>query len=301
MKYFKIFALALGALALTACSNDEDWNTASGVSVEFTSSDYVVKENAGNFQIPLKVTGEANGPIKVQVKVEGTGTNPALPFEERDGKWSGNFVLTSDALNIPAGEEYVSLDFQAVDDQEENANRTFSITITTVEGATAGTISTTTVTIRDNDGVPYEKIQGNWKFNFTDYDGNKSSYSCTISGAEDGTPEYGKELVLEGLLNNPTALTLYYDENEATGEVFVSMVLPEPIIWYDSSNYIWVIGTAANGNPSLAETTVTGVYDAANQTITFEPQDKIWFYVASPDFSSQLGIYESATGITMTR
>lgn len=301
MKYFKIFALALGALALTACSNDEDWNTASGVSVEFTSSDYVVKENAGNFQIPLKVTGEANGPIKVQVKVEGTGTNPALPFEERDGKWSGNFVLTSDALNIPAGEEYVSLDFQAVDDQEENANRTFSITITTVEGATAGTISTTTVTIRDNDGVPYEKIQGNWKFNFTDYDGKQSTMSCSISGAEDGTPEYGKELVLEGLLNNPTALTLYYDENEATGEVFVSMVLPEPIIWYDSSNYIWVIGTAANGNPSLAETTVTGVYDAANQTITFEPQDKIWFYIASPDFSSQLGVYESATGITMTR
>lgn len=45
-------------------------------------------------------------------------------------------------------------------------------------------------------------------------------------------------LELAGLLNNLTVLSLYLTEDEANDKVYVSMVLPEPIIWYDDTNYV---------------------------------------------------------------
>ena len=62
MKYVKLFALAAGAFMLTACSDDNDFNSASDVTVEMAKSEITVKENAGTFNVPVKVTGDPNGP-----------------------------------------------------------------------------------------------------------------------------------------------------------------------------------------------------------------------------------------------
>lgn len=301
MKYLKIMALALGGLFLTACSNDDDFNTASGVTVEFESSDLTVSESAGNIKIPVKITGEANGPVKIHLKVESTGNSPALPFEERNGEWSGNFMVTSDYLNIPADEKVAYIDVKTIDDRDENENRTFSITIESAEGATIGTPSSIIVTLKDNDADPYGKIQGDWKFTFLDYDGLPASWNVQITGYEEGTPEYGNILTLVGLTGGSTYLDLYYEENEETGETTISMNLPEPIGYYNSANYIWVLSTAMNGNPTTASDLITGVYDKETQTITFNPKKKIWFYVAAPDFSSALGVLETATEFKLSR
>ena len=80
------------------------------------------------------------------------------------------------------------------------------------------------------------------------------------------------------------------------------MVLPEPIIWYDDTNYVWVIGKDnASGKWTLSKKIVTGEFDRDKQTITFAPEDMIGFYVATPDLSSAMGFYETASDITFTR
>lgn len=303
MKSVKLFAASLSILLLASCSDKEDYNTASGVSVEMAQSEMTVKENQGLVEIPLKVTGEANGPISVKVEVKGAGNIPASPFVETNGVWQGNFVVSSETLNIPKDETSVAVEINLIDDLEETGDRSLEVKIVSCEGASIGTVSSTLVTISDNESMPvYDMIQGNWKFNYTNRAGNSTSTSVTIYGFEEGTEEYEEGILeLEGLLNNPTVLTLYLTHDESTNKYYVSMMLPEPIIWYDASNYIWVIGTNAAGSPTTAQMAVTGEFDKKSQTITFNEDDKIWFYVASPDFSSQLGVYDTAQKMSFTK
>lgn len=297
MKYVKILALALGALSLTACSDSDSGNTATGVTVEMQQSEITVSENKGIFNVPIKVTGDANGPIKVKVKVEGNGPNPAQPFEERNGVWSGDYVVTSTDLNIPADTKTVNVEINTIDNVDENEAKTFTVTIESVEGATIGSQSSTNVTIKDNDSVPYEKVQGAYKFSFLDYDGVPTNWNLVISGIDEGEPGYGEELYINGFLGMAsTSLTLYFHNNEATGETFIEFNLPEPMIWYDSANYVWAIK-----GMSLADGVIRGTFSEDLQTITFNEEDMIVYYVASPDFSSKLGIYDSSTAMSMTR
>jgi len=297
MKYIKIFALALATFSLTACSDSDDYNSAAGVTVEMAQSEITVKENTGLFNVPLKVTGDANGPIKVQVKVEGIGNNPASPFQENNGSWSGDYIVTSETLNIPVDVKSVAVEINTVDNTEENENKTFAVSIVSVEGASTGALASTTVTIKDNDSFPYDKVQGSWKFSFADYNGNLANWNVTISGVGEGEDGYGEMLYLDGLIGVPgAALSLYFHNNEATGETFVEMNLPEPIIWYDETHYVWTLK-----GMSLNQGVIRGTFSEDLKTITFNPEDQMVFYVASPDFSDQLGVYDAASAITMTR
>lgn len=303
MKSVKLFAASLSLLLLAACSDKEEYNSATGVTVEMAQSEMTVKENQGIVEIPVKVTGEANGPISVKVEVKGTGNIPATPFEEVNGKWEGNFVLSSETINIPAGEKSVNVEINLIDDILETGDRTMEVKIVGCDGATIGAVTSTLVTISDNESLPvYDMIQGAWKFNYTDRSGKPTTTSVTIFGFDEGSEEYEQGILeMEGLLNNPTVLSLYLTHDEATGKYYVSMQLPEPIIWYDANNYIWVLGTNAAGGPTNADIVVRGEFDKASQTITFPASDKIWFYVASPDFSNQVGVYNTAEGITMSK
>lgn len=303
MKSVKLFAASLSLLLLASCSDKEEYNTATGVTVEMAQSELTVKENQGIAEIPLKVTGEANGPIKVKVEVKGTGNIPALPYEETNGNWDGNFVLSSDELNIPAGETTVSVELNMIDDIVETGDRSLEVKIVSCEGATIGAVSSTLVTVTDNESLPvYEMIQGQWKFNYLDYNGKPVVENVTIYGYDEGTEEYDNGILdMEGLLNNPTYITLYLTKDELTGKYNLSFELPEPIIWFDQNNYIWVLGTSAEGGPTTADKTVTAEFDKEALTFTFNPTDKIWFYIASPDFSTQKGVYDTATRMSITK
>lgn len=296
MKYFKILALALGAFFMTACSDNDKVNSVAGVTVEMGTSEISVKENTGTFSVPVKLTGDPNGPVRIQIKVEGTGSNPAYPFEPNNGNWSGNFIVTSETINIPADEKTASIEISTVDDPEENADRTFIVTIVSAEGATLGSATSTLVTIKDNDSVPYEKVQGAWKFNFNDYDGEPASWNVNIMGYDEDENGYGTELVLEGLITSGTNLTLYYYYDEASNTSWVEMQLPEPIAAYDADNYVWTLN-GFNLDPSV----VRGTFSEDLKTISFDPDDTLVFYVAAPDFSSYLGVYDTASNISMVR
>ena len=127
--------LACSALLVTACSNDDDWNTDGNVTVEMKNATMKVKENAGMFYVPVEVTGEANGPIRVTVDVTEASVSPAVEDE--------HYILTTKTLNIPAGETEVSLEFVPTNDMEINDDRVFTVTIVSVEGAKLGEIKST--------------------------------------------------------------------------------------------------------------------------------------------------------------
>lgn len=302
MKYLKIMALALGGFLLTACSNDDDYNTASGVTVEMGVSEFTASESASSFNVPIKITGDANGPVKVEIKVESTGSNPAVPYEERDGVWSGNFIVTSETINIPSDDKIAYVQIRPIDDKDENDSRTFTITIVSAEGATIGALNSTLVTLKDNDSTPYGKIQGEWTFSFINQNGAPAAWNVNLTGYEEGTPEYENLLTLEGLAGRESYLDLDYYEDETTGEMYVEMILPEPIAWYDSANYIWLFtGRRTDAGFSLASGTIRGTVSADMKEITFDPAAYLIFTVANPDLSSILGVLSTAEGIKMTR
>lgn len=296
MKYVKLFALAAGAFMLTACSDDNDFNSASDVTVEMAKSEITVKENAGTFNVPVKVTGDPNGPVKVKIVVEASASNPALPFEEKEGKWSGNYIITSETINIPADEKTANVEISTVDDLEENPDRSFTIRIESAEGATIGSAATTVVILKDNDSVPYEKVQGTWNFSFNDYDGNPASWTMTIGGYDEGSKEYGNELYLSGLLGYQNELSLKFHNDEATGECYIEMELPEPFMWDNESYLIY----ALNGM-STAPGAIRGTFSEDLKTITFDPEATIVYYVAAQDISDALGVYDLSSNMSMTR
>lgn len=313
MKFIKILAACLAILPMTACSDSDEFNTESGVSVELAQSEITVRENTGIFNVPIKLDGKTNGNVRVTIKVEGTGENPASPFEEKDGKWSGNFIVTSKTVNIPEGVSEVNIEINTKDDFDENPDRTFTVTIVSAEGATIGNIASTIVTLKDNDSIPYEKIQGDWNFNFisqADPDKKATSWNVSIKGFDEKSPNYGKLLNLDGLTgqefqNEVTSLDLDFHNDLTSGETFVEMVLPEPIAVYNSSNYVWAMRGEINeeGRVSLdlKQSVTRGDISQDYKTISFDPEVGIAFVVASPDLRSILGVLEVSTDISMTR
>ena len=150
MKYIKLFMFLAVASVFAACSDDDSsWNTAADVTVNMKNPTMKVKENVGIFNVPVVVTGETNGPVKVNVTVKDAGANPA--------KKDVNYLVTDTTIVITEGEGNVEI--KAVDDDDINDPRTFDVNIVSAEGAKVGTQATTAVTIRNMD---YDFAEQHW-------------------------------------------------------------------------------------------------------------------------------------------
>ena len=78
MKFLKIFAIAVAAFSVASCSDDDtSWNTESDVTVQMGEATFSTKEGRGMVSIPLTVSGERNGNIKVTLDVVSDFENPA--------------------------------------------------------------------------------------------------------------------------------------------------------------------------------------------------------------------------------
>lgn len=149
------------ASLFASCSDDEN-NTNAGTTVEFASTSVELNENGELLQIPVKVKGVLNGKVTFNVVTAETGETPA--------KEEVNYSITTKNFNVDAtGEEEstVYVEVMPFDDYKQNADRTFSITIENVQGATLGTNKTINVTIVDNDKSYYTIFGGQWKFSAT--------------------------------------------------------------------------------------------------------------------------------------
>lgn len=191
MKLYKIFAIALAAMTMTACSDDDnDYNSADDVIVEMQQAQMNVSEdfNGTYYNIPVVVIGDANGPISVTVELTADSADPAV--EDQD------YVVTSKTITIPSDTKIGNIQFYPVGDNDENPDRIFVATITKAEGAKIGTNQSCIVTLLDNERLlpeAYAKVQGDWIMSCSD-----GEYPMTISGYEEGEDGYLTSVVMSG-------------------------------------------------------------------------------------------------------
>lgn len=224
MKLNKIFAIALAALSMTACSDDDsDCNTAAGVSVQMKEMTMEISEDMESgkyYTVPVAVLGEANGPIVVKFEVQGTSESPAIEDE--------HYIITSKTLVIPAGTHESGIEFYPVGDDIQNDDRQFIVTITSVEGATLGAQNTCVVTLKDNESLlpnAYANMQGAWTFKASD-DGEDVSFTVNCIGFPESNENYLRYLVFTGWLGDPEAMAVAaFSFDAATNQAIISFPL----------------------------------------------------------------------------
>lgn len=307
MKLNKIFAIALAAITMTACSDDDgDFNTAAGVTVNMQKASIEVRENGSIFNVPIEVTGKANGPIVVYVETTPTGADPAIADE--------NYMVTSQRIIIPAGTTIGNVEIKPVDNEEENETRTFNVTITNVEGASVGSQTTTLVGLRDNDSDPYEKMTGAWTLQCSTVfsNGNDGPFSISMETPDpDNEIEYyGRELYAFGLNGYDFIyMPLNYAYNEITDETTMSIQVGSfattstinfgfTAVVFGSSQY------PADGMNFGSDIPLTYGVDEANGVEYWEADPNAMFFlsvVPYPALNSNAGFWDGWADIRLER
>lgn len=270
MKFNKLYALALGVLALSACSDCDDClNKADDVTVELKEATMRFPEdrlsNTTLYNIPLVVNGEADGDIIVNVALKTVeGTEPAVADE--------HYIVTSTELIIPEGVTSVNVEFYPVGNEVINPNRVFEVAITNVKGAAVGANSTCEVTLVDNEGlIPlgYQNIQGTWTAKLNSIDDGPIESTFTILGAPEGDPDYEKYVYLVGFpdANLNTMIKAAFSVDGATEEPSVS--------WDLGVN--GVLGTFSHNTYGVGEIILcnfngNSLYDGGTATFVANPE-----------------------------
>lgn len=152
-KHIFILLMTLTSLFLASCDKGEEINTGKAT-VSMGKATISVKESKGLFNVPVIVTGEQNGDIKVKVDVKCDDPNCIK---------DKHFLVTSTEVTIPASKQSVNIEIKSVDDRVINEDRTFSIYIVYAEGATVSEQDKSTlITLLDNDDIPYDRMDGEW-------------------------------------------------------------------------------------------------------------------------------------------
>lgn len=243
MKLTKIFAIALAALAMTACSDDDNGlNTSAGVTVDFEGSTMEVNEDQAFFEIPVMVTGESNGDIKVTIEVEAPAeVNDNVAVEDE------HFMITSYTITIPQGAAVGAFEVRSLWVQGVvNPDRTFKVRIADVEGAEIGSINSADVTIINIDDN-FTKLFGRWTLSATNYKtGEDVSYPVTLGVPSDPDPEEVGHLInAYGYHKNPDMfIPIWFDINEDNGNVEYVGIMLDYLTWPYYNNFGDPIGDA---------------------------------------------------------
>lgn len=271
MKLNKIFAFGLLAFALTACSDDDDakFNSASDVTVSMQQTEIsVTKKFTGvYYNVPVIVTGDANGPIKVTVEVSAASDLPATENED--------FRITSKTIIIPADSKIGNIQFYPIGSDDETNSAEFIVTITSAEGAQIGTQKTTEVLLK----VPtiYEKLQGAWVWQGLDYwDEYTEQFNLTCTGLSEGDTGYGVVLYFSGFMGyNWCSLSAEYLVDEETGLSTLSFPLGQVIAeGVNFTSGVRDVGLAGiSGSSLLGSGSIDGQVSPDLRSVTFDPND----------------------------
>lgn len=295
MKYIKLFMLLAVVAFMGSCSDDdESWNSKSGVTVSMENESMRFKESVGIVKVPIKVEGEANGPVSVTVEVKETGSNPA--------KENVHYYITTKTIKISDNTGNVEL--ECVDDDKINDERTFEISIVSAKGATVGSNTTTAVTLRDNDSEFYEKLQGSWVMNCT-FNKAPTKWDVKIVGATDeNDKDYNKVLYITGMIGYQwTTAKLSYDYNKATGKGSVAFDYLGQYNFAEGLNFnglgvcnVRLFSVAGN---QLSEDPIYGTWSDDFKNITFD-EGTLYGGVFDSSDAHKGGWFE-ISNITMTK
>lgn len=203
MKHIKILLLLAVALPFFASCSEDETNVNTGeCTVGFENATVSLDEAGGLVQIPITVNGRRNGPVRLVLETAPVGDDGAVE--------GTHYVITDKTLNLNTdtlSTSTINVEVKPLDDTEMNANRPFTITIVSAEGAEV-TANQTTVTIYNNDGY-YKSLFGDWTLLAVAYDvqGNylvnptQLMRDVTLSGTEnESDPAY--ESVLTATVND---------------------------------------------------------------------------------------------------
>ena len=300
MKYNKIFAIALAALTLTACSddNDHDINTASGVTVHMEESTVSVMENIGLFNVPVVIEGDANGYVEVKVRInDGTVNND----EEEPAIANAHFFVTSDHIYINPETKTANIEIRSVDFRLPQKTRSFTIQIDEVNGATVSGNSVTTVYILDKGSSPEfsELLTGQWLVNFESaYDGTAYSGRCTPSlDAELGGMNFNVSGINFDGLTAQIPLVYIWDDEIGYGDVGIRLgghFVPSPVNFTGLGPCYMNIsdGGADNGN-------AIGTWNNTYTSVSFGDAE-FYIMVDQVETGNRAGYYDIITNISLT-
>lgn len=234
MKIFKIFAVAVAVLSMTACSDDtRDVNTDNDATVSMRYAEFSTKEGRGIIKLPIDIKGKRNGDVKLTLAVKSEYENPAV-----DEK---NVYLTTHTIVVYPEDTFYNVEVTIVDDKDMNEPRYCDVAIVAAEGATITTPSFTKVEIKDNDSEPYDRCAGEWILNTLDDTGKPSKMLVNLTSADEDQPGYKSYYVIHNMFTDKgvgvgLSLRAYfsYDENTKTGTV--------------SFPYGWSLGSAEFGS-----------------------------------------------------
>ncbi len=300
MKLYKIFALSLAALAMTACSDNEDVagvNNAADVTVEMQQQTLSVGEDMQQgvyVKVPVVVTGNPNGNVNISVTVQGTGNAPAT--EDKD------YIISSKRISINPEDKIAYIEFYPTGDEIENENRQFIITIDSAEGAKIGVQSTCIVTLIDNESLlpnAYRDIQGTWHVQTDSGD----EFDVNIMGVQEGDDGYLTDLVITGWQEDPDCLpidaTFAYDGSSMTAKVTIPFNQVLGVNWNFTNVGVCdvVLGTVVNGNSLSLSGGTTGTTNTDITRMTFDkPLLGVMFDSATGSFTGRVYFwYDSMT------
>lgn len=190
MKYWKLLAMCLLPLSFVACSDDDEAQMNTGnATVEFQSADMQVKENATIVEVPIVVSGEHNGNIKVTAKMISSSAN----FQA-----DKDVIVTTENFVLSAETSFVNLEAHLVGlaDEGINPGRTITFEITSVEGASLGGNKTCTVELKENN-----PLEGTYVLRgFDPFSGAVASVKYTLSMEEGVTDKAYIDFGYGGLL-----------------------------------------------------------------------------------------------------
>ncbi len=267
MRYLKYLVSCLIPLAFVACSEDDEMPLNTGnATVSFSQSTIEIKESVTSINLPIVVSGEHNGNIRVTA----TMTNSSEGLEK-----DKNVIITTETLNIPAGTETVNLEvrLEGVTNEEIVSGRNITFEIKGAEGASISGQSTCTINILENN-----PLEGTYTFG--GYDPYGTGYlTCNLS-MQDGDLtkaylDFGMGGLLQINLEEIESMKRYNVTIPAGQVVGVNATYGDVVFSYGEIN--WSLGQIyADTSRSL-----TGTYDNGVITLNVDPETGVGFYVTA--------------------
>lgn len=241
-KYIKLLAFLCLPLAFTACDDDESLNGGEAT-VQFKETSMTISERTTSLNLPIVVTGDHTGLIKVRVEcVESNG----LKDDE-------NIIITSRDLRIPAGVEEVEVEIvTSMLTEEEDHGRYFTLEIISAEGAQVGngTCRIDIEELKKVEPLTYDEMIGTWTFVCED-----GTFDLNVT--EDVA---GESLTCTGFMGDPSlSFTLNYDAATSTPSLPLGQVA-YTANYADLGGDVLVVWSALDGNSLAINGNVTSTW-----------------------------------------
>lgn len=302
LTYVLSLILAVGA---TSCSNDNEWdevaNSSAATQVGFDVASVSVKENRGVVQIPIVCTGEQNGRVSVEVKVEAANL-----VEETEAAVEGtHFIVTTKSINIGSETQQSFVEIKTIDNEDINFPRMFNLTITEAKGATINSSKTCVVTLKDNDALFYDKLQGDfvWK-HMNPFSGKSESFEVKIVGFDETDENYEKVLYVMGFWGYSfVEAPLNYTFDAVTKEGYLELpfgsVACEEAGSDDAGNVFDLVWAGYSNDNPVTKGGLKATWSDDLNTITFETNKfcMAWWYNSTIKFDGMFNGFYNAEAV----